>query len=239
MASDRGKVRDTLKHKEDSSVEVEFLREYWPELAHAYEGLYGGTRLAGSLDDIERALILVGMRAACGSEEQVVETGTAALKAGASGDALVEAVLTAAISRGERAIRTAYPFLSELALVPRNPDSLGVDESPSDYFETQFESLPYWVQQLHAFCPESLTDYAALRSRLLTDGAMSRKSKDLLTMVLNALDGNDGGVKSHAESAAEFGASREEVLEALLLGVGVGGIIVWINGVQSLQGLAL
>jgi alkylhydroperoxidase/carboxymuconolactone decarboxylase family protein YurZ len=65
---------------------------------------------------------------------------------------------------------------------------------------------------------------------------MSRKAKELLTMLLNAVAGNAGGIKSHASAAMRYGADKKEILSVLLLGVRVGGIVVWINGVNSLSG---
>jgi alkylhydroperoxidase/carboxymuconolactone decarboxylase family protein YurZ len=155
------------------------------------------------------------------------------LDTGASPEALVEAVLTAAISRGARTVQTALPFLSSLPL------SVHTHSSPNnipalDYFTGEFQQLPLWVRELDAFAPAALAAYATLRQHILTDGAASRKTKELLTMLLNALSANVGGIRSHANGAKRMGASRDEIYSVLLLGIPIGGIIVWINGVNAL-----
>jgi hypothetical protein len=38
-------------------------------------------------------------------------------------------------------------------------------------------------------------------------------------------------------AAMRFGAREEEIWDVLLLGVRIGGIVVWINGVNSLSDL--
>lgn len=218
--------------------EIEFLQQYWPEVAEAYQGLFGRRRVRRSLSDAERWLILVSLYAVHGAQDDVVQAGRSALQAGACPDAVAEAILTAGISRGDRAIKTGYPFLSQLGLLKRdrpNPGSNVGQSSPMEYFETELGELPAWVRRLDEFCPESLKDYVCLRSCILSEGALSQKLKDLITMVLNAMDGNGNGVNSHARSALRVGGDRAEVLEALLIGVGVGGIIVWINGVECLR----
>lgn len=219
-------------------TEDEFLRNCYPELVDAFSCLFLGDDPTSTLSKEEQELILVGVYAALGSEGKVAEHGKKALEAGASPGAIVEAVLAATMSRGERALGTAQYFISELPVsegcVERQSKA---GESPLEYFESQFGVLPGWVHQLWAFSPDSLASYAVLRSRILTDAAMSRKAKELLTMLLNAVTGNAGGIKAHASAAMQYGADKKEILSVLLLGVRVGGIVVWINGVNALSGL--
>jgi alkylhydroperoxidase/carboxymuconolactone decarboxylase family protein YurZ len=49
----------------------------------------------------------------------------------------------------------------------------------------------------------------------LADGALSRKVKLLIAMVLDAVHGATDGVRSLAKEAMEAGATREEIAEAL------------------------
>lgn len=217
-------------------TEEELLRNCYPDLVDAYSCLFLDGDPTSTLCKEEQELILVGVCAALGSEEEVAEHGKKALEAGASPEAVAEAVLTATISRGEGALRTALCFLSELPLSDGSVDLQSkVDRSPLEYFESQLGELPEWVRQLQEFAPDSLASYAALRSRILVDAAMSRRAKELLTMLLNAVAGNTGGIRSHAKAAMQYGADKREILSVLLLGVRVGGIVVWINGVNALS----
>jgi alkylhydroperoxidase/carboxymuconolactone decarboxylase family protein YurZ len=185
----------------------------------------------------DRELILVGLYAVHGRDAEVAEHGRLALAAGARPEALEEVVLTAAISRGPRAIATAHAFLSTL---PRDQVRRWPPDRSGDalvYFKAQFGSVPEWARKLAQCSPASFESYATLRATLLADGAASRATKELLTMCLNVLDNTPGGVKSHAAAALRSGADREAVLEALLLAVRVGGIVAWIDGVEALSSL--
>jgi AhpD family alkylhydroperoxidase len=213
---------------------ADFLRLWQVGLLQEYEALFGDGRPARVLKADEQELIMLGAYAAFGSPEDVAEHGKRALSAGASPDAIVETVLAAMISRGPRVLKTAFPFLSGIPLRAKPTSESWPGRSTLDYFTSEFGQLPEWVIQLDRFSPDSLASYAALRRQILTDGAASRKIKELLTVLLNAIEGNSSGIESHAKNAVRSGASREEILDTLLLGVRIGGIVVWVNGVNSL-----
>jgi alkylhydroperoxidase/carboxymuconolactone decarboxylase family protein YurZ len=120
------------------------------------------------------------------------------------------------------------------------PAALPGDEPPRSaevYLTAEFGDVPVWAQRLDAFAPAALDRYTTLRQRVLVDGATPRYVKELVTMALNAVDGNAGGARSHASAALRHGAGRAAVLGALLLGVRVGGIVTWINGVAAVGDL--
>jgi alkylhydroperoxidase/carboxymuconolactone decarboxylase family protein YurZ len=215
--------------------EVEFLHSWHVGIAEAYEGLFLNPTLLKRLTSVEQELILVGVYASLGDEEEVVTHGNNAMSAGASPNAIVEAVLTAAISRGRKALKTALPFLNTLKIENVEWDQHRSDHSPLTYFASEFEKLPEWVKRMEIASANALGHYALLRKHILTEGAAKRKTKELLTMLLNAIMTNPSGIASHALSARRHGATREEILETFLLGVTVGGIVVWINGVNALS----
>jgi alkylhydroperoxidase/carboxymuconolactone decarboxylase family protein YurZ len=150
---------------------------------------------------------------------------------------LEEVVLTAAISRGPRAFVTAEAFLSALPRHEAHLEHRHRENDPFIYFEEEFGTVPRWASRLAQCSPQMFESYAVLRAALLTDGATSRATKELLTMCLNALDNTPAGIRSHAASALRCGARYEAVLGALLLTVPIGGIVAWINGVQALSDL--
>jgi len=203
-------------------------------LTEEYEALFLDRRPAKALRTDEQQLILLGAYAAFGTEEDVIKHGNRTLQAGASPDAAVEAVLAAAISRGPKVLVTALPFLSGL-LGSGGKTRMSIPKQPAiKYFALEFGEVPDWIRRLKEFSPDSLESYAVLRSRILTDGAASRKIKELLTMLLNAIAANPSGIRSHAIGATRYGATMDEILDVLLLGVRIGGIVVWVNGVNSL-----
>jgi alkylhydroperoxidase/carboxymuconolactone decarboxylase family protein YurZ len=205
-------------------------------VADAYARLFTDDGVVPGLDARDQALILVGLHAVHGDETATLHHGRKALAAGAPSRAVVEVVLAAAISRGGQALRRSRQLLSELGAAPWSPG----DEPPRtarQYLAAEFGEAPAWARHLEAFAPDALAAYTAIRQRILTDGAAPRWVKELVTMVLNAIDGNAGGTRSHAAAALRHGADRPAVLGALLLGVRVGGIVTWINGVGAVGDL--
>lgn len=63
--------------------------------------------------------------------------------------------------------------------------------------------------------PELLDLVNRTRDLALGDGALPRKTKLLIAMVLDAVHGASDGVQSLARLAIEAGATREEIAEAL------------------------
>ncbi len=63
--------------------------------------------------------------------------------------------------------------------------------------------------------PEVYQGFAALSGAALTDGALSRKIKELMALAIGVVEGCDGCIASHAQGAARAGATREEAAEAI------------------------
>ena len=200
----------------------------------AFERLFLNPNSIRTLGPLERELILFGAFTVFGNEDDVNEQGKKSIDTGAKPEALMEIVLTAALSRGPRALRMAIPFLKSLPAVSMRVDESNI-ASPCEYFTAEFGQLPQWVSELNAFSAASLRDYAILRRQILSDGAASRKTKELLTMLLNAVTANASGIKSHALAAKRQGATKEEIYDVLLIGISIGGIVTWINGINSIS----
>ncbi|MGO9382163.1 MAG: carboxymuconolactone decarboxylase family protein [Mycobacterium sp.] len=63
--------------------------------------------------------------------------------------------------------------------------------------------------------PEVYKGFAALSSAALSDGALSRKVKELMALAIGIVQGCDGCIASHAQAAARAGATAEEAAEAI------------------------
>src|SRR5208283_6122946 len=63
--------------------------------------------------------------------------------------------------------------------------------------------------------PELLNLVNDTQKSALADGALPRKTKLLIAMVLDAVHGASDGVKSLAQEAIKAGATKEEIAEAL------------------------
>ena len=212
---------------------IEFLRELDPDIASAYARIFDDGAAAAALPETERALILFGMSTVHGREADVRTCGDRAVRSGASPEAVLETALAASISQGVRALSNSRGFLSELKFDWQRGGVLTQTEAAS-YLEGEFGDLPDWARSLARFSPEFLADYASIRMRLLREGAARRRTKELLTMALNAIAGNRGGIVAHATAALRHGAEPAHLLDTLILAVCPGGIVAWIVGIDAI-----
>ena len=216
---------------------VEFLRDLDPAVASAYARIFEGEPAAAALPAAECALILFGMFAVHGREADVWAYGELAMREGASPEAVLETVLAATISQGVRALSTSRGFLSELAFDWQRGGALTHAEATS-YLEREFDdNLPAWALSLARCSPDFLAGYASIRARILREGAARRRTKELLTMALNAIAGNRGGIVAHATAALRHGAEPAHLSDALILAVRPGGIVAWIVGIDAIRHL--
>lgn len=65
--------------------------------------------------------------------------------------------------------------------------------------------------------------YGAMKSAVITDGALDAKTKELIALAISVTKQCDGCIASHARGAAQHGATADEVAEAL-------GVAVLMNG---------
>ncbi len=63
--------------------------------------------------------------------------------------------------------------------------------------------------------PDVYKGFAELSSAAFTEGALSRKVKELMAMAIGVIEGCDGCIASHAKAAAHAGATPEEAAEAI------------------------
>ncbi len=67
------------------------------------------------------------------------------------------------------------------------------------------------------------------------DGALSKKMKELIALAISISTGCDGCVAYHAKRVARLGASREEVVEMIMVAVQMGGGPGMTYGGQALR----
>ncbi len=90
------------------------------------------------------------------------------------------------------------------------------DERMSDHHHSGVpEDLLPQHRALRKQIPEVYKGFAALSSAALSDGALSRKVKELMALAIGIVQGCDGCIASHAQAAARAGATAEEAAEAI------------------------
>jgi len=87
--------------------------------------------------------------------------------------------------------------------------------------------LPEFLKVLKEKDPEYAGNILENYERRFTDGALSAKTKTLITLALDAYHGDAEGVKALTKRAKDMGATEDEILE----------VVEVVEGTRSLQGL--
>lgn len=70
-------------------------------------------------------------------------------------------------------------------------------------------------RELRRAIPEVYAGFGELSKAAFTDGALPRKTKELMALAIGVVEGCDGCIASHAQAAARAGATRKEAAEAI------------------------
>ncbi|ESQ84731.1 alkylhydroperoxidase [Asticcacaulis sp. AC466] len=71
--------------------------------------------------------------------------------------------------------------------------------------------------------PEAMQGFSALAQGALKDGALSKKTKELIALAIGVSTRCDGCIGFHAEALVKLGATTQEVEEALGMAIYLGG----------------
>ena len=85
--------------------------------------------------------------------------------------------------------------------------------------------------------PELLEVIEDVRKLSLKDGALHRKYKYLIAMVLDATHGAEEGVRNLARAAIQAGATKEEIAEALRTAYFIDGVGCIYTAARGLSGI--
>lgn len=79
------------------------------------------------------------------------------------------------------------------------------------------------LKKLRGDIPDTMKGFAMLAQAATRDGALDKKTKELIALALGVAAHCDGCIGFHTEALVKLGASREEVEEALGMAVYMGG----------------
>jgi AhpD family alkylhydroperoxidase len=79
------------------------------------------------------------------------------------------------------------------------------------------------LRKLRKDIPDTMQGFSALAQAATRDGALDKKTKELIALALGVAAHCDGCIGFHAEALVKLGATREEVEEALGMAVYMGG----------------
>ncbi|MCS5666820.1 MAG: carboxymuconolactone decarboxylase family protein [Dehalococcoidia bacterium] len=92
-----------------------------------------------------------------------------------------------------------------------------------------------WLDLMEQGAPELMKVVTETRESILPDGALSNKTKTLMTMLCDALLGHDGGVTTIANRARAAGASEEEIAETVGVAFLMGGLPALVTGSNAFK----
>jgi AhpD family alkylhydroperoxidase len=88
---------------------------------------------------------------------------------------------------------------------------------------TTIEELRGSTRELRRAAPEVWRAFTSLHDAAMRPGALDSRTKELIALAIGAAKGCDGCVAYHARAAAQHGATRAEVAEAL-------GVVLLMDG---------
>jgi AhpD family alkylhydroperoxidase len=91
-----------------------------------------------------------------------------------------------------------------------------------DYVEMH-KSLEERLAQLGSEIPGPMTGFARLHKKAVEEGVLSSKVKELMALAISIVVGCDGCIAYHVHDAVAAGATRQELLETIGVGILMGG----------------
>ena len=79
------------------------------------------------------------------------------------------------------------------------------------------------LTQLGRELPGQMSGFARLHRKSMEDGALSRSVKEMMALSISIATGCEGCIAYHTHDAIQAGATREELLEAVGVGILMGG----------------
>ncbi len=79
------------------------------------------------------------------------------------------------------------------------------------------------LKTLRKDIPDTMAGFSAMAQAASRDGVLDKKTKELIALALGVAAHCDGCIGFHVEALVKYGASREEIEEALGMAVYMGG----------------
>lgn len=92
-----------------------------------------------------------------------------------------------------------------------------------------------WQTVLEKQSPEALKHINGVRETVLAEGALSLKTKTLMTMLCDALLGHADGVANISRRARTLGASEGEIAETVAVAFLMGGLPGLVTGASAFR----
>lgn len=88
-------------------------------------------------------------------------------------------------------------------------------EHGSPHGKTVLREIAPLHRELRRAIPDVYEGFGALSRAAFADGALDRKTKELIALAIGVVEGCDGCIASHGQAAARAGATPQEAAEAI------------------------
>ena len=85
------------------------------------------------------------------------------------------------------------------------------------------QDISAYMRELRALQPEAMKGFSALAQAAGADGALDKKTKELIALAIGVTQRCDGCIGFHAKALKDLGASRDEIAEVMAMCVYMGG----------------
>jgi pyruvate dehydrogenase E2 component (dihydrolipoamide acetyltransferase) len=188
------------------------------------------TALEPCVREVGLALTFAGR----GMEREARRHGQRALDLGITRPQVVEALVTGLLHGGYGIFWECAWMIDQAPAAPwvGHPDAEQSDPAViRAYFEKVWGgSLPPWLALTGDASPEQLAAYYQVRTDALGEGALPKKHKELIIVLMSCAEHYDFGIDVHARGALAAGASRDELIDTVRASVIAGGIVAWVAG---------
>jgi alkylhydroperoxidase/carboxymuconolactone decarboxylase family protein YurZ len=99
-------------------------------------------------------------------------------------------------------------------------------------------TAPPYIEMLAMRKPEVLKSWISTRKQIIEKGVIPRKYKELMIMLMCFARLYPGG-SAHIKAAMKYGATQEEIFEAMMLaipGVGIPPFSTAVNALKAIEG---
>ncbi len=93
----------------------------------------------------------------------------------------------------------------------------------SDYYKELTCELSATIGGLRREIPEVMKGFSAMAGAALEDGALNKKTKELIALAIGVAGHCEGCIGFHAKALVALGATREEIVETLGMAIYMGG----------------
>ncbi len=85
------------------------------------------------------------------------------------------------------------------------------------------KDISQYIGELRKSSPDAMQGFSALAKHATADGALDKKTKELVALAIGVTQRCDGCIGFHAKALKDLGATREEIAETMTMCVYMGG----------------